>query len=423
MVGGLGAKDILIQLKGDSKNFKGAMSDADKSMGSLTKSVQAYGPAMAAGLAVGAAAFIGLSVKMAAAEEVVNRQTESMLKSQGIMWSSVKGEVTDYINELERLTAYGDTDLQMAFNRMSSSGLNYKETMESMKTVTDIAYTRNIDLVAAADLVSKAYNGQGSALKRYGIIVENGVTGLEALNAVQSEVNANFADAADRTETLEGKMDSLNTMKDDFMEGLGNELIPEVTHLGTELIKAGGGADELSTFLGSLIAMPVKLPRLLFEHKDMMKDLNQLRDEGVDTEKEMIDYLGLHSDALTEMSDKEFEYNTKLLTAAGYHDKTLMLIRSRIYGMEQQNSLLESQNILEQSILDTKEQQTKESEEQLSIMDQLAAKQKEIAQARGTGGISGAGISEIDKIVAAGAGTREIRGRTITYSGNNSGAP
>ena len=119
MIGGLGAKDILIQLKGDTKNFKGAMSDADKSMGALSKSVSKYGPAMAAGLAVGSAAFLALTVKMAAAEEAVNRQTESMLKSQGIMWSSVKDEVTGYINELEQLTAYGDTDLQMAFNRMS----------------------------------------------------------------------------------------------------------------------------------------------------------------------------------------------------------------------------------------------------------------------------------------------------------------
>ena len=74
MVGSLGAKDILIQLKGDTKNFKGAMSDADKSMGTLTNSVKAYGPAMAAGLAVGTAAFVGLSVKMAATSAEILRR-------------------------------------------------------------------------------------------------------------------------------------------------------------------------------------------------------------------------------------------------------------------------------------------------------------------------------------------------------------
>ena len=150
-LGGLGAKDILIQLKGDNKDFKNAMTDSDKSMGNLTNSVKKYGPAMAAAFAVGTAAFIANTVQMAAAEEVVNRQTESMLKSQGVMWSSVKNEVVDYINELERLTAYGDTDLQMAFNRMISSGMSYTEAMESMKMITDIAYTRNIDLVASAE--------------------------------------------------------------------------------------------------------------------------------------------------------------------------------------------------------------------------------------------------------------------------------
>ena len=429
-LGGLGAKDILIQLKGDNKDFKNAMSDSDKSMGKLTKSVRRYGPAMAAGLAVGSAAFIAMTVKMAAAEEAVNRQTESMLKSQGIMWSSVKDELADYINGLETLTAYGDTDLQMAFNRMSSAGMSYTATLDSMKMVTDIAYTKDMDLVAAADLVAKAYNGQASSLKRYGIIVEDGVTGLEALNAVQSEVSDNFADAADRTETLEGKMSTLKNISDDFKEGLGNELIPEVTHLGNELVKAGGGADELSTFLGSLIAMPVKLPRLLFEHKDMMQDLNQLRDEGIDTEKEMLDHLGLHSEALTELTDKEFEYNTKLLTAAGFHEKTLMLTNARNYGLQYQNDLLESQNVLEQSILDTEKEITKEGEKQLSLrereaglsMRQRAAGRKE-RTAVGSLGQGGGGIAETGlKAVAGEAYERTSGAWTITNPGK-SGAP
>lgn len=422
VLGGLGAKDILIQLKGDNKDFKNAMADSDKSMGNLVKSVGKYGPAMAAAFAVGTAAFVGMSVKMAAAEEAVNRQTESMLKSQGIMWSSVKGELTDYINELEKLTAYGDTDLQMAFNRMSSAGMSYTATLESMKMVTDIAYTKDMNLVAAADLVAKAYNGQASSLKRYGIVVENGITGLEALSAVQSEVNDNFADAADRTESLEGNMSTLKNISDDFKESLGNELIPEVTHFTSEIAKASGGTEELGKFIGSLVGMPVKLPRLIFEHRDMMKELNALRSEGVDTEKEFIDQLGLHSDNLTELTDKEFEYNTKLLTAAGFHEKTLMLTNARNYGLQYQNDLLESQNILEQSILDTEKEITREGEKQLSMRERAAQKRTEIQRARTTG-TSLTGLSGSAAAYAAGeAYTRQSGAITITNPGK-SGAP
>lgn len=391
MLGRLGAKDILIQLKGDNKDFKKSLKGADSSMSSFTKSVKAYGPLMAASFVAGTAAIVAMSVKMAAAEEVVNRQTESMLKSQGIMWSGVKSEVTDYINELERLTAYGDTDLQMAFNRMISSGISYKNAMESMNMVTDIAYTRDMDLVAAADLVSKAYNGQASSLKRYGIVVAEGVTGLEALNAVQVEVNKSFADADDRTESLSGKMESLKNNMDDTKEALGAELIPEISALGDVLVNASGGAEELGTFLGRLITMPIKLPRQLFEHKDMMKELNNLRKEGIDTEKELVEHLGLQSENLAEMTDKEFEHNTRLLTAAGYHEKSLKLTRARTYGLEAQNSLLESQDIIEKSILDTKKEQTREDEKQLSLAEKKIARDIEkahVARREGRGGTS-----------------------------------
>lgn len=249
---GRAAKDIIIKIKADDKDFQKGIRDSDKSMGAFAQKMKAYGPAMAVGFAVAAAAVVGLAVKMAAAEEVVNRQTESMLKSQGILWESVKGELTDYINELERLTAYGDTDLQLAFNRMSSSGMSYNATLESMKMVTDIAYTRNMDLVSAADLVAKAYNGQGSSLKRYGIVIEDGITGLDALNAVQEQVNKNFADASDRTETLEGKMGLLTTATDDFMEALGDPMTGPLADFVDVLAEGTSEADGMATSLGKL---------------------------------------------------------------------------------------------------------------------------------------------------------------------------
>lgn len=376
MVGALGAKDILIQLKGDTKNFKGAMSDADKSMGSLTKSVKAYGPAMAAGLAVGTAAFVGLSVKMAAAEEVVNRQTESMLKSQGIMWSEVKGEVTDYINELERLTAYGDTDLQMAFNRMSSSGLNYAETMESMKMVTDIAYTRNIDLVAAADLVAKAYNGQGSALKRYGIIVENGVAGLEALNAVQIEVDKNFADASDRTETLEGKMGLLTDATDDFKEAVGEPMLGPLTKFVGKLAEGAEESEGFATKLGNIGASFIEnwlMP------KDPLSDLRKAME-----------------------IDEDSAYSK-------YLDK--------LQAGNEFNIVLKEQLGIENQI-------TEEGEKQLTTMRVRAAeKRKEIQMARTASGTSLSGLTGSATAYAAGESyTRQSGAITITSAGK-SGAP
>lgn len=376
-IGGLGAKDILIQLKGDNKDFKNAMSDSDKSMNSLTNSVKRYGPAMAAAFAVGTAALIASSVKMAAAEEVVNRQTESMLKSQGVMWSEVKGDVTDYINELERLTAYGDTDLQMAFNRMSSSGLEFNEVMKSMDMVTDIAYTRNIDLVAAADLVSKAYNGQGSALKRYGIILENGLTGMEALNAMQVEVNDNFSDAADRTETLEGKMDSLTDATDDFKEAVGEPMLEPLTKFVGKLAEGTTESEGFATSLGNIGAS-------FIEDWLMPKDpLSELRKSmEIDEDSAYSKYL----DKL--QAGKEF------------------------------NGVLQEQ-------LDIENEITEEGEKQLTTMRERAAeKRKEIQAARESSGTSLTGLTGSATAYASGGSyTRTSGAHTISSKGNDSGAP
>lgn len=424
-LGGLGAKDILIQLKGDNRNFKSSLDDTDKSMGKFTDSVLKAGPAMAAAFAVGTAALVASSVKIAAAEEVVDRQTESMLKSQGIMWGSVKDEVADYIDELERLTSYGDTDLQMAFNRMISAGLGYKNAMESMNMVTDIAYTLDISVVAAADLVSKAYNGRGSSLARYGIILDSTLEKEEALIAVSERVNATMADAEDRTETLEGKTESLANIVDDFQGNLGREVIPELTSFSGALVEAGGGADELGTFLGRLVSMPIKLPRMLGEHTADMITLNKLRKAGYDTEEEFVNLLQLEGEELANMSEVDFERNKALLAKAGYEERAAKVEKARLYGINMQNRALKEQEDLAAAILATEEATTAEVGKQLSMRERAKAALIETQRAQTSGsrfGTSAAGLRETAGAYAAGATyTRESGAHTI--HANRSGAP
>lgn len=426
-IGGLGAKDILIKLNGDNKDFKNAMADSDKSMGNLTSSVKKYGPAMAAAFAVGTAALIGMTVKMAAAEEVVNRQTESMLKSQGIMWSEVKGEVTDYINELERLTAYGDTDLQMAFNRMSSSGMGYTATMESMKMVTDIAYTKDMDLVAAADLVAKAYNGQASSLKRYGIVVENGLTGLEALNAVQAEVSKNFADAADRTETLEGKMELLTDATDDFKEAMGAELLEPMGNFVGLLAEGTAESEGFATSLGKLIAFPVKETVTAKEMEKLGIELHKLesiKERSWEEDKrraEVIFEMQQRINRVYVERDDFIKSTTELEKEVTAEEESAYFVQLRKMGATNEyiNSLKQQLKV-ERDI-------TREGEAQLSLAERRVAFDAKQSSRSGFSGVSSSTMSGLrDTAAAYAAGesyTRQSGGSTISYAGNKSGAP
>ena len=368
----VGSKDLLIKIMGDNKNLKSSMNDSDKSVDSFTQKVTKVGPAMAASLAIGTAAFVTMAVKMAAAEEVVGRQTESLLKSQGVMWNDVNEELTDYINNLETLTAYGDTDIQLAFNRMISSGISYERSMESLNMVTDIAYTRNISLVAASDLVAKAYNGQASSLKRYGIVVEDGVTGLEALDAVQGQVNKNFADASDRVDTLEGKMELMRTKVDDTAEAFGNKLIPQLSYYMDAVIEASGGTENLGESIGELVTFPGEVIKDVGEYAAVTKSAFDINMAGIKTQKETVDILGLQKEQIVKMTDDEFRLKILILERQGFEEKSLEIVKERNETIKIMNQYEEKTAHILAAKLAYEEKITEENEKQLTLTQRKA---------------------------------------------------
>jgi len=423
---GSSANQVLIKIKGDDKDFQGAINRSDKSMDGFAAKAKAAGPMIGAAFAAAAVGFVAMSVKMAAAEEAVTRQTEALLKSQGIMWGSVKSEVTDYINELEALTAYNDTDLQVAFNSMIAAGMSYTEAMDSMNTVTAMSFSLNRDLASMALLVGKAYNGQTGELSRYGIVLDETLDKSEKFIGLQKYVADNFANAEERTDSLEGSMGRLKNSTDDVMEALGARLIPEITSFTDHVFAASGGAEEFGDVLGRLAAMPLTLPRMLGEHTANMITINKLRREGIDTEGELVNLLQLSGDELVNMNDEEFKYKTKLLEISGYHEKIAKLETARSYGQSQKLRALNDETKLEQALLDIKQQQTEEGEKQLSTMrERAAAAQREIEARNAINSISGTDMSGLSstagKYTARESYTRQSGGATIFFSGNNSG--
>lgn len=387
---GRAAKDILIHIKGDDRGFQTAIKNSDSSMKKFTLKMQERAPLIGLGLATAAAGFVALSVKMAAAEEAVGRQTEALLKSQGMMWNTVSDDLNLYMKDLERLTAYNDTDLQVAFNAMIAAGMSYTEAMESMNTVTSMSYSLNRDLASMALLVGKAYNGQTGELSRYGIVLDDTLSKTEKFAGLQEFVAENFADASDRTDSLEGQMQTLSNETSNFAEAIGTELIPAITEITAGFNSLGMSGQEVGTTLGRLAALPWTVPKGLVDHAQLMKEVNKLQEEGYDTESELIEKLGLHSSLLTDITDKEFEHATNILTAAGYYEKTLMLERSRAYGLE---------NILrlEKDITSAKIEQTAETEKQLSLSQRAAQSQSSVLRNIGGSSSMSAGTAALMK--------------------------
>ena len=192
------------------KSVGKAASSIRKATGKMVKSFAAVGFAVAAMGAVVSTVLL----KSAAEEENVSRLTEGLLKSQGESWDELGVSVDTYLKKLERLTGYNDTDLQVSFNSLLSMGMDYQSALKAMTSVTDLAFSKNMDLESSAKLIGKAFVGETGELKRYGIILDDSLDASEKFAGLTDFISTNLTSATARTDTFTGK---LNVLKNSLL--------------------------------------------------------------------------------------------------------------------------------------------------------------------------------------------------------------
>jgi len=421
---GRAAKDILIHIKGDDKQFQGAIRNSDKSMGSFASKMKAYGPMIGAAFVGAAAGFVAMSVKMAAAEEAVSRQTEALLKSQGVMWTNVSSELDSYMKQLEELTAYNDTDLQQAFNSMIAAGMSYTDAMDSMNTVTSMAFSLNRDLSSMALLVGKAYNGQTGELSRYGIVLDDSLDKTEKFTGLQQYVADNFADASDRADTFEGQMEALKNETSNFAEALGAELLPGLTDFVKLLVKGADESESFATKLGKIIAAPFEVVVNTKEIETLSLELHKLEMIKVRTWEED----KRRSEVIFEMQQRingvyvernEFIKNIteSESVVAEEEDITYLIQLKKMGASEAFLDTLRQELLIKKDITNEDVKQTNEIEKQLSMRQRATSRREQIK-----GGTSLAGLAGTAGAFAAGeAYTRTSGAFTVTKSAVRSG--
>lgn len=237
----VGAKDILVKITGNNKQFKSQMAGASGSMtgfagttvgstATAAGATKAMSISMAASLAVatagitvviaGVVALAGAlkaAVTGAADDAAVTAQTTALLEQQGIVWESVSGKVTNHIEALQNLTGFGDTELQESFNTFIASGMSVEDALLAMDAATAIAASGEMNLSTATKSINKEFTTGTSKLKDYGIEADN-------FGSILDQVTGKFGDGSQRAETFEGKMGILS-------EAIMDELKPAVAGL------------------------------------------------------------------------------------------------------------------------------------------------------------------------------------------------
>ena len=191
----------------------GAFGKIQASLGLLGNTLQGLGPGFqqvgsiisgfAAGGPMGAAvAGIGQvvqglqwSVDEAAKAETAWTNLQSTLHLSGPTWDEMKGKLDSLVESLRTTTTFSDTQLVGALQRMATYGMNSAQAMDALRAATELAAAKHIDLETAATAIGKAFEGNTTILRRYGVEVQTSASAHAYLKTTFDELGIAIKEA------------------------------------------------------------------------------------------------------------------------------------------------------------------------------------------------------------------------------------
>lgn len=109
-----------------------------------------------------------------------------------VTWDAYEKQMQRVVTTQSNLSAYSRGDLEGALTTLTQTTGSASKGLNLLSLATDLARARHMDLDKAALLVGKVADGNTTALKRYGIVLDKGATATQALAAMHQK----FAGAA-----------------------------------------------------------------------------------------------------------------------------------------------------------------------------------------------------------------------------------
>ena len=211
---------------------------ASKNIGGLSNALggMASKAALAAGAFFGAGMLLsGMknAIDLAGRQELAEKKLEASLgfTSQALL---------DQARALQQVSTFGDEAVIEA-QALIGAFVKDEEAIKAATAATlDLAAAKGMDLVVAADLVSKTLGSSTNALSRYGIEVKGAVGSTERLESLTGNLADVFGgQASAQAETMSGKLAQMKNALGDAAEAFGELLFPLVIPLA-EGLKAIG---------------------------------------------------------------------------------------------------------------------------------------------------------------------------------------
>jgi hypothetical protein len=243
----MASRTLTLSLAADIDNLKKGLKNADDEIQTFGDKVGAFGKKAAAAFAVAAAAAVAYGTKLAidgvkAAiedEQAQLRLANALKEATGATEGQIKA-TEDFILQTSLATGVADDQLRPAMQRLAVSTKDTEEAQKLLSLALDISKGSGKDLEQVAAALSRAHDGQSTALGRLGI----GLSAAELKTMSFTDIQAKLSDlyggaAATNAETFQGKIDRLTVAFDEAKESLGTALLPFVEQFITFLSEKG----------------------------------------------------------------------------------------------------------------------------------------------------------------------------------------
>lgn len=174
-----------------------------------------------------------LRASIANQEVTINKyqqQLDLLTNTQTLAGASVDSVASSFDAAAEKGTSFGFMidESKKSLTNLFASTHSQAQALEAYTIAENLARAKGVDLQTATGYVEKAFQGQGRALIDLGINLKDGLSGMQALNAI-NDVTANSAQNFAATQA--GAIDVMKAKQDELIVKIGTQLLPITTKL------------------------------------------------------------------------------------------------------------------------------------------------------------------------------------------------
>ena len=171
------------------------------------------------------------SVEAFAAEDRAAQKLATSLRNLGLAYNTKA--IEDYLEASEKATNINKDELSPAIAQLISTTLNAEKSMNLLAVAMDLSQGTTRDLQSVTTALSRAYNGNFTALGRLQTAYTTAELEAMGFEKAIAALGKQYSGAAQRNaETYAGKIDALKIAFGDVAEEIGKGIVAFLTSLG-----------------------------------------------------------------------------------------------------------------------------------------------------------------------------------------------